>query len=108
LTDPFVQLPKYLLIRKDLSIYEKVVFAVLKDFAGAKNICWPSITTISEMAALSRPTVTKTLKKLEKRELIRTNRRKNHNQYTILDAKGYPLQQLKKEYADYKRWKKQS
>ena len=52
------------------SHYSKLILLVLCDYANKKDICWPSINTISTDAEMSKSSVKKYLKELQKSGLI--------------------------------------
>ncbi len=74
---------------KDLSSNEKMVYMYLKYRANKKNKCFLSIKTIAKDISLSETTVKKSIKMLEKEEVIekvnrtRANGGKSSNLYIL-------------------------
>ena len=63
------------LYRMDLPHRAISVYIYLSDRAGKKNICWPSIPTISKDLKLSESTTRRALSDLRKAGLIQTEQR---------------------------------
>lgn len=75
--------------RKDLSVAQKGVFALLCSYADSDGKCYPSKTTIGTALLISEKTVNTHLKALKKKGLVVwTNLRgsdgRKHNRYTVL------------------------
>lgn len=65
------------------------VYAVLARFANNRTqVCWPSLATIRGRTGLSRPTIIKALRKMERLNLIKIERiLGGNNTYTLLDVR---------------------
>ena len=73
----FTQIPNLFLIREDISIYEKMVFIILKKYAMRKNHCWPAHITIAKEAGCGVTKVKKAITVLEGKGLITKGRDKS-------------------------------
>lgn len=89
---PFLMLDFGFIETQLLTLHEKAVYVVLRKFAGSKDSCFPSISTISRQAQVSRAKVYTCLNSLEEKGIIRRENRFNDdtggrtsNVYTILD-----------------------
>lgn len=87
----FTQVKNLLIDNLELSTYEKLVFIVLKRHVGAKEYCWPSLTTIAKKAGCSESTVKKAINGLIGRGLIEKRRgeKVRSNEYRI-NNRGSP------------------
>ena len=65
--------------QEDLSPRSKLVYMYLKDRANKDGQCWPAIQTIGRDLGLSRSTVKRALKDLERTELLTRQGRKREN-----------------------------
>jgi len=65
MTERFYKLPKDITARKDLTASDKLVFAVIRNYQGAKDFCWPGIRTLSRDTGLSTVTIIQVIKRLE-------------------------------------------
>lgn len=75
-TDGFVRLPNWLVDDSDLSLHELAVYIVLLRFRDPKTgKCFPGMTTIADRARISRRAVMRAIEDLERREMIRVERR---------------------------------
>lgn len=74
----FTRVSNVFLVRKDLTIYEKMVVIVIKMHKMNKNYCWPSEETIAKEANCSISTVKKALKGLIEKGLVRKTRNKKY------------------------------
>lgn len=94
--------PKALLRNKNISAYAKLVCCYFLSYTGAgKNVCWPTIKTISEDLIISESTVNRSIKELinvgyiEKNKLYKDNPLKTNNIYRLIilenekDVKDY-------------------
>lgn len=61
--------------RARLGAYPKLLFAILRTYADARGMCWPSFQTLAEDMEVSRSTVIRAMKKLEDEGLVRKVRR---------------------------------
>ena len=81
---------------QDLHSNEKLVLLALADNANDEGICYPSLSTLQVKTSLSRPTVSKMLKKLEAKDYlfgVNRSRKKggrSSNMYLLFPAKNYP------------------
>ena len=79
--------------RSDQPYRNVVVYQYLRERAGKKGYCWPSIATMAEDIGMSKSTIQRALNDLEKRKFIkrenrwRTDGAKTSNLYTILEVK---------------------
>lgn len=78
---------KGIMQNSEISVHAKCVYTLFAVYAGSKNECWPSLTTISKNLGISRPTVVKSISELENNKIIKIIRKKNGNLY-ILSSKG--------------------
>ncbi|WP_144797720.1 helix-turn-helix domain-containing protein [Microbacterium paludicola] len=75
-TDGFVRIPNWLIDDSDLSAHELLVYTVLLRFRDPKTgKCFPGMTTIADRARISRKSVERTIPLLEKRGIVRVERR---------------------------------
>lgn len=65
--------------QKDMSARSKLVYMYLKDRANKDGQCWPAIQTIGRDLGLSRSTVKRALKELERAALLTRQGRKREN-----------------------------
>ena len=65
--------------QEDLSARAKLVYMYLKDRANKEGQCWPAIQTIGKDLGLSRSTVKRALKELERAALLTRQGRKREN-----------------------------
>ncbi len=70
--------------------WERSLYLIMKKLAGEKGTCYASIYTLAEKVGVSRPTVSRTLKKLVKRGWIkllgtRPGKTRPVREYTIVD-----------------------
>lgn len=75
-TRQFVKTHYDFLKSKLLDSKEKMVFIILKSFAGAKNECYPSLSTIADIANLCKRTIQNVIKSLESKQIIKVEHRK--------------------------------
>ncbi|MFT6496280.1 MAG: hypothetical protein ACJA2A_002066 [Cycloclasticus pugetii] len=81
---------------EELQSNEKLVLLALADNANDEGICYPSLSTLQVKTSLSRPTVSKILKKLAANDyLFGVNRARkkggrSSNMYLLFPAKNYP------------------
>lgn len=87
----FTIIPNYILNHS--TIWEQGVYSIMKRIAGEEGTCFASHQTIAERIKISRPTVSKTIKKLLKRGWIK--------EVGIKPAKTHPV----KEYQIIDLWK---
>lgn len=79
--------------RSDQPYRNVVVYQYLRDRAGKKGYCWPSIATMAEDIGMSKSTIQRALNDLEKRKYIKRENRwradggKTSNLYAILEVK---------------------
>jgi DNA-binding MarR family transcriptional regulator len=78
----FTQISNYFLMRKDMTIYEKMVVIIIKKYTMNKTYCWPAIKTIAKEVGCSETTVKKTIKSLENKGLIIKSKDKRHRSNT--------------------------
>lgn len=80
--------------RHDLSPRAKAVYMYLLDRANNKGECWPAIPTIARELSLSRSTVQRALKELERHGLVsrserwRENGGRSSNLYLLTEKDG--------------------
>lgn len=65
----FTIVPNYIINHS--TIWERDIYLVMKRIAGERGSCYASHQTIAEMTGVSRPTISRTIKKLLKREWIK-------------------------------------
>ena len=65
--------------QEDLSARSKLVYMYLKDRANKEGQCWPAIQTIGKDLGLSRSTVKRALKELERGSFLAKQSRKREN-----------------------------
>ena len=65
--------------QEDLPARSKLVYLYLKDRANKEGQCWPSIQTIGRDLGLSRSTVKRALKELERGSFLVKQGRKREN-----------------------------
>ena len=65
---------------RDLSARAKLVYMYLKDRANKEGQCWPAIQTVGRDLGLSRSTVKRALKDLERAALLTRQGRKRENE----------------------------
>lgn len=66
--------------QEDLAPRSKLVYMYLKDRANKEGQCWPAIQTIGKDLGLSRSTVKRALKDLERAALLTRQGRKRENE----------------------------
>ena len=75
-SEPFAQIPTSVVRDPTLSVFAKVVYAVLASYANRETaLCWPSLRTISHDASCSLQTAQNAISELETRSLIVKSRR---------------------------------
>ena len=80
----------------DLPSNEKLVMLALADNANDEGICYPSLSTLQLKTSLSRPTVSKLIKKLAVNGYlfaVKRSRKKggrSSNMYLLFPSKNYP------------------
>lgn len=81
----FTQIPNRFLLRNDITIYEKMVWIVLKKYKMKNEKCWPAEVTIAEKVPCGITSVKKALNGLERKGLLTKSRDKQHrsNAYDI-------------------------
>lgn len=65
--------------QEDMSARSKLVYMYLKDRANKDGQCWPAIQTIGRDLGLSRSTVKRALKELERGSFLVKQSRKREN-----------------------------
>ena len=76
----------------EITVDAKMLYALLCDFAGDKDHCWPSQTRLAGMLSCSVSSVKKYLRELEARDLISIRRGSFHaSTYYILRPKNAAL-----------------
>ena len=65
--------------QEDMSARSKLVYMYLKDRANKEGQCWPAIQTIGRDLGLSRSTVKRALKELERGSFLVKQSRKREN-----------------------------
>lgn len=60
----------------DISIYAKCVYTLLKTYQGDKHSCYPSLKTICDDLRISKSTVIRSIKELEKIDMVAVRRSK--------------------------------
>ena len=84
-------LPRFIL-EMEITVDAKMLYALLCDFAGDKDHCWPSQTRLAGMLSCSVSSVKKYLRELEARDLISIRRGSFHaSTYFILRPKNAAL-----------------
>lgn len=91
LNEKFTIVKNTLLEDTNLTVYDKLVYVILNKFANNKTRqCYPSMNTISKYVGASRPTISKSIKRLEELNYIKVDKTvkgtKTFNLYTILDG----------------------
>jgi DNA-binding MarR family transcriptional regulator len=71
----FVQLPKVVILNKDLSTGAKIAYAVLLKYAWEKESCFPGQERMAKDMGASRRSIVSYLKELEKVGYLKTERR---------------------------------
>ena len=95
-TDGFVRVPNWLLDDHPMNLYELTVYTVLLRFRNPNTgTCFPGMTTIADLARVSRETVKRTIPLLEEKGLIRVTKRKENgknfpNEYAVAVATETP------------------
>lgn len=82
----FTKIPNIFIDNSDLTIFEKMVFIVIKKHMFWKNFCWPSIPTIAKEASCGESSVKKAIKSLKAKkylEITKTDKIKS-NIYKII------------------------
>lgn len=59
-----------------ISVYAKCVYTLLRTYTGDKTACFPSLATITDNLGISKTTVLKAIKELEKIEMVAVKRSK--------------------------------
>jgi len=82
----FTQIPNSLIISKSFTIYEKMVWIVIKKYLMRHDTCWPGISTIADNARCGDSSVKKAIKSLEERGIITKDKQSNRksNIYRIV------------------------
>lgn len=55
----------------ELSLRAKGLYTILCSYANKNRMCWPKISTLSEVSGVSRRTIDRTLKELEDKNYVR-------------------------------------
>ena len=72
-----------------LEIKDQLVYLVIKSHDNKKHECYPSLACISEESQLSVPTIRESIKRLEKEEYIRVEKRGKRNYYYFNEYKQF-------------------
>jgi len=76
MVEPFAQIPTAILRDQKLSVFAKILFAILTTYANPKTSkCWPSMRRLSADAGCSKRTCQRAISELESRGLIVCERR---------------------------------
>jgi len=67
------------IMKSNIGVYSKVVYALLVSYTGKNIHCWPSINTMCKDLKVSKPTILKAIKELESNSLIIVTKRANKN-----------------------------
>ena len=62
-----------------LSCYEKIILIMLSSYMGSKNTCWPSLKSLTTDCSISKDSLLRNTKSLEKKDLLTVKRIKNEN-----------------------------
>jgi len=60
----FTQIPNWFIDSKEYTIYEKMVFIIIRRHQINKETCWPSVATIAKKARCGKTTANKAIKGL--------------------------------------------
>ena len=94
----FYKLPQYLTALKDLKPSDKIVYAVLLDYQGNHEYCWPGIRTIAKDTGQSHTTIIECIRRLEAKALLTVERRGNgksaHYRVTQTAKESLPVREL--------------
>lgn len=84
----FTMVPNSFIISKELSIYEKMTWIVIKKYLMIHRTCWPSISTIAKNVPCSESSVKKAIKGLELKSYISKERKLNRrsNVYKVMNG----------------------
>jgi|GEM_PF-1646520 len=82
----FTKIPNSLLMSGDITIFEKMIWIVLKKYQMRNNSCWPSISTIGKNSCCGNSSVKKAIKGLTEKGMIIKLKELNHksNVYKII------------------------
>jgi len=81
---------------EDLPSNEKLVMLALADNANNEGICYPSLSTLQRKTSLSRPTVSKIIKRLTEKRFVfgvcrsRKKGGRSSNMYLLFPLENYP------------------
>jgi len=78
----FTQIPNRFLLRDDITIYEKMVWVILKKYKMRNAKCWPAEDTIAANVPCGITSVKKALNGLECKGLLIKSRDKQHRSNT--------------------------
>jgi len=93
MSEQFVKLPMKVLLNKNLSLYERVIYAYIVDRIGGNDDAWPSIGGVASRIGLSPKTVAAALKELEKQGLLKIVRiHGKTNRYSLPEPHPNPTQ----------------
>lgn len=81
----FTMVPNKFLKLKDLTVNEKIVFISLLSFAFKGDECFPSLTTLSKMNKLTKPTLIKCIKTLAEKKMIDVTKENGGNNFYTLN-----------------------
>lgn len=87
-----IQLPNDMTLDKQLTPKDLLVYAILKSYMNSKTkSCYPSIDTIVKDSKISKPTVLKSIHKLEELKYIKIDKSKRNNVYTFLKYESFEV-----------------
>jgi DNA-binding MarR family transcriptional regulator len=78
----FTKVPNEFIMSKDFTLYEKMIWIVLKKYLMSHETCWPGIAAIARCAGCSESTVKKAIKGLEIKRMIKRSNSAAHRSNT--------------------------
>ena len=85
-----VQLPNNMTVTKELDPKDLLIYVTIKSFSNSKTLqCNPSLETIVKKSGVSKPTVRKSIKKLEELNYIEVKKLGRGNDYRFNPHKNF-------------------
>lgn len=81
----------------NLNAYQKLILFYLASYSGSKTECFPAIQTLANDCNISNTSVTRNIKLLEQKNLLKVSRSRgmsNHYTLTLPGTKNTPVSQL--------------
>lgn len=81
-------LPDWLMVRDDLNLTEKIIYARLVRYQGHNKFAWPAIETLAKDCGMSRATIKRCFVRLEKVGVLKKERTGRTSKYYLNQEPG--------------------